>query len=507
MKLGKWARFAPLLVAIPVSGLLAGCGDFWQAPSSSTNTSFSLSNSGNITVSPGEAAGNTTTVSVTPSNSFTGTVALSCAVTSSPTSATSPPSCSLSPASVSVSSTTAATSTLTADTSSITTTGTYQITVTGVSNSVSESTSVCVEVTSSSGSCSSTSSTSGVFYVLNQTTDQVVAFSIASGQLNTIGAATLPASPLAIAVAPSGQFLYVSTISGIYLYTIQSDGALTLSNGGVTIAPDAATTMQVDSTNSWLVETESGAGELNAIAVNSSTGTLAAAGETEQVFNLPAFTPTQLALSPNDSSSCTNCYVFVAMGSAGTELVHFNPAATNPFGSYGTQGLVNTAGGDNAVAVDPSNRFLYVGETDALPSQTQTGGLRVFSIAANGITELTSAGSPYAVGGTGPSAILPTADGNYVFVANQSVAGSSDGTIAGFSVSSTGLASNGTTAAGASGHLGLAEDSTSSWVLAVDVAGSPDLQAYTLSSGTLTSTLSAATGSDPVGAIAIAAAP
>ena len=506
MKLGKWARFASLLVAVLATGLLAGCGDFWQAPSSITTTSFTLSSSGSITVSPGAAAGNTTTISVTPSNSFTGTVALSCAVTSSPTSATSPPSCSFSPASVSISGTTAATSTLTAATSSTTTTGTYQLTVTGSSNGVSESTAVCVEVTSSSsGSCTSSSSTSGVFYVLNQTTDQAVAFSIASGQLNTIGAVTLPSSPLAIAVAPNGQFLYVSTESGIYLYTIQTGGALTPANSGAVIAPDAATTMQVDSTNSWLVETESGAGELNAIAINSSTGGLAAAGETEQAFNLPASTATQLALSPNDSSSCTDCYVFVAMGSAGTELVRFNPAAANPFGAFGTQKLVNSGGGDNTVSVDPTNRFLYVGETDALPSQTQTGGLRVFSIAANGITEI--GGSPYAAGGTGPSAILPTADGNYVFVANQSVSGSSNGNIAGFSVSSTGLTTSGTIAAGPSGHLGLAEDSTGSFVLAVDVAGNPDLQAYMLSSGTLSSTLNAATGTDPAGAIAIAAAP
>jgi hypothetical protein len=263
--------------------------------------------------------------------------------------------------------------------------------------------------------------------------------------------------------------------------------------------------MQVDSTNSWLVEAVSGAFQLNAININSGTGELATAGETEQVFNLPASTPTQLAISPNDSSSCTDCYVFVAMGSAGTELVHFNPAATNPFGSFGTQGLAHSGGGANVVAVDPSNRFLYVGETNALPSQTQPAGLRVFSIAANGITEIS--GSPYPVGGTGPSAILPTADSNYVFVANQSVAGSADGNIAGFSVSSTGLASNGTTAAGPSGHLGLAEDSTGSFVLAVDIAGNPDLQVYTLSSSTLTSTLTVATGSDPVGAIAIAAAP
>jgi len=50
--------------------------------------------------------------------------------------------------------------------------------------------------------------------------------SIASGKLTTIGSLTLPtAHPIAIAVAPNGNFLYVSTAGGIYLYTIESGGA------------------------------------------------------------------------------------------------------------------------------------------------------------------------------------------------------------------------------------------------------------------------------------------
>jgi DNA-binding beta-propeller fold protein YncE len=168
--------------------------------------------------------------------------------------------------------------------------------------------------------------------------------------------------------------------------------------------------------------------------------------------------------------------------------------------------LLNSAGGDNAVAVDPSNRLLYVGESDALPSATQTGGLRVFTIASGTLPELT--GSPYAIGGTGPSSILPTADGNYVYVANQSVSNSSTGNIAGFSVTTTSLTSIGTVATGPSGRIGLAEDSTGTYVLAVDFSGNPDIEAYTMSAGTLTSVLSTATtATDPAGAIAIAAAP
>ena len=157
--------------------------------------------------------------------------------------------------------------------------------------------------------------------------------------------------------------------------------------------------------------------------------------------------------------------------------------------------------------MDPSNRLLYVGESDALPSATQSGGLRVFTIGSTGITELTSAGSPYTSGGTGPSAIVPTSDGNYVYVANQAVSGSSSDNIASFSVSTTALTSITSSTAGPTGVLGLAVDSTGNYLLAVDFAGNPDIQAYSMSAGTLSSVLTGTTGSDPVEAVAIATAP
>jgi 6-phosphogluconolactonase (cycloisomerase 2 family) len=362
-------------------------------------------------------------------------------------------------------------------------------------------------VGTSTGGCSSSAGTSGFFYVLNQTTNQIAAFDISSSQLNALGATALPAAnPSAIAVAPNGNFLYVSTGSGIFVYSIGSNGALTLQDNGQAISQDQATTMQVDATNSWLVVAVSGIAQVNAIAINSSTGGLATSGESEQVFALSSSTPLQLAISPADSSSCNDCYVFVAMGKGGTEAIHFNPSSANPFGaSAGTTNRENSASADSAVAVDPTNRLLYVGETAAV-SGTQTGGLRVFTIASGGITEIS--GSPYATAGTGPAAILPTADGSYVYVANGAVSGSSDGNITGFSVSSTALTLIGSTAAGpTTAHMGLAEDSTGSFVLATDFEGNPDLKAYSMSGGTLTSVLSDPTGTDPVGVIGIAAAP
>ena len=91
---------------------------------------FDLSNSGDITVNPGASTGNTVTITVMPSNGFTGAVNLKCAITSSPSNASSPTTCSI-PSLISITGTNPVTVTLTAATSSSTTPGDYAITVTG----------------------------------------------------------------------------------------------------------------------------------------------------------------------------------------------------------------------------------------------------------------------------------------------------------------------------------------------------------------------------------------
>ncbi len=78
---------------------------------------IALSNSGNITVSPGATTGNTSTITVTPSGGFTGPVNLTCAVTTTITNPTDAPTCSLGAgSSVTISGTKAATGTLTVST-------------------------------------------------------------------------------------------------------------------------------------------------------------------------------------------------------------------------------------------------------------------------------------------------------------------------------------------------------------------------------------------------------
>jgi hypothetical protein len=179
---------------------------------------------------------------------------------------------------------------------------------------------------------------------------------------------------------------------------------------------------------------------------------------------------------------------------------------------------VKSAGGTAAsVAVDPINRLFYIGEllANSGTAVTNTGGLRVFnysSLSTGAPSELT--GSPFASGGITPISILPTANGSYVYVANSTVSNSTTGNISGFQVSSTGttysVAPLSTTAAAGTTPAALAEDSTGTVILLVNSGGSPDLAAYTFdatTAGKLDSALTSATGTDPVGASAIAALP
>jgi hypothetical protein len=80
-------------------------------------------------------------------------------------------------------------------------------------------------------------------------------------------------------------------------------------------------------------------------------------------------------------------------------------------------------------------------------------------------------------------------------------------TVSGTAYSLTALSS---TASTGTSPAGLAEDSTGSVVLLVNSSGGPDLDVYSFDAttpGKLDPALTAATGTDPVGALAIAAAP
>jgi 6-phosphogluconolactonase len=362
-----------------------------------------------------------------------------------------------------------------------------------------------------STSTSTTTDSSGYFYVLNSATLEVAGYSIQSGALTAVSGSpyAMAAAPMAAAIAPGGGFLYVSTVSGIYTYSIGSDGALSIANNGQP-AGVVASSLAVDPSGAWLIAAVYGEPQLDALPIASGIPQVGAT-PASQGYNIAGASIEQIAISGDDA------HVFAAMGPGGSIVVPFNAgvsSTSNPLSSsYTLIPLVNSGGGAFSVAVDPSTtpRLFYIGES--LASGGTTGGLRVFNYSSLGSATLTqAAGSPIASGGGKPTAILPFSGGDYVFVANAS--GLTAGAIQSFSITASGTTTSPTytIASGSSipcGDLpsGLAEDSLNSFVLVTDSGGNPDLEAYTSSSGTLTSVLTAATGNDPVTAVGIVAAP
>jgi len=392
---------------------------------------------------------------------------------------------------------------LSAITTATTTAGAYQIKVTGVSGSEAETTSFCVAVGTSSSSCS-TAGSSGNFYILNTTS--VTGYSITAGALTVIsGSSSTVTSASAIAIDPTGSFLYVASAAGITIYSIDSStGALT--QGSVVYGDPVSNALQVDPTGNWLLDA-SLTGTLYAIPITS-TGTEDTT-RTVQTVSLagPTVEPGGMAISPSGFSNAS--IISVALGSTGTQTLPFTTGSDTPIGAAYTPTVPpynNSGGAALSVAIDPQNRLMYVGETGAFPSSnTDSGALRVFTINASSLTEFTYANKiPYASGGLSPHAILPISTGKYVYVANGE--GTAAGNITGFAVTTTALTLGSTAAAGVT-PLGLAEDSTNSYVFEVGSAGRPYFDAYTFDTTTPGQLDSKVTSTAQASSIAIVATP
>jgi hypothetical protein len=363
------------------------------------------------------------------------------------------------------------------------------------------------------GGCTTNCSTagSGNFYILNNgTTPQLLGYSFVAGVLTPITGSpfAVAGAPFSMTIAPGGNFMYVSSAgAGVDLYPIGSGGAL---GTPTNISADQAFAMQVDLTNGWLIEALQATGgvQLNAIPIQSD-GTYNTAIQVQtRDFALTAtgLPLGQLVISPDNSN------IFVALGTAGTLVVPFNPSVTtanpNPMGANGNViAVAHTGGSAQSVAVDPTNRLFYVGETLGNSAGT-SGGLRVFNYStARSATVTSVANSPFASGGLSPNSILPLANGNYVYVANGA-GNNAAGNIAAFTVSNTGTdtapvyaVTAGPTIAAGTLPIGLAEDNTGVWLLAVNSSGAPYFDSYTFDAttpGTLDVQVVANTGAAPV---------
>ncbi len=339
-------------------------------------------------------------------------------------------------------------------------------------------------------SCGGSGSNSSYAYVANSTLGTIAGFGLPKAAFTTLTGTTtdLGAQPIALAGTPKGTLLYVATTLGqVVVYTIASDGTLTLGNGGSAVVSTLTPVwMAIDPTGNWLFLISSSIATLLEYQINPTTGVLTQMG---QGTPLSAGAPTQVYVTPNGQN------VYVGLGTGGLDAFAFNSTT----GALSNQSHLNPkpSGSDNAITADTKSAFLFIGEAGT--------GIRVLTIGTGGALQEVS-GSPF-TSQLGPKSIVVDATNAYVYVANQTA-----NVITGYTLAASGaltpLSSSPFTTGG--GPTAMSLDSTGKYLLVISNGGSPDLQVFSFdatTAGKLDSVATAATGTSAAGAIALAVVP
>jgi 6-phosphogluconolactonase len=208
-------------------------------------------------------------------------------------------------------------------------------------------------------------------------------------------------SPTQAVLAPSGKFVYLANggENDISLFQVASSGVLTevMPRTPTDVKPSA---LAIDPGGAFLYVTNADSNTIQSFKIDTTKGTLTAASSAPT-----AFTPLKLAIAPsgkliyvsNNSSNSVSGYAIDSSGG-------FTPVPGSPY----PVGL-----GPNGITVDPTGTFLYVasltgGNFSGFTIDSGTGALTVMS------------GSPYAVAVSTTviplSAVMVDRSGKYLYV-------------------------------------------------------------------------------------------
>jgi 6-phosphogluconolactonase (cycloisomerase 2 family) len=274
----------------------------------------------------------------------------------------------------------------------------------------------------------------------------------------------------------------------ISLFTIASNGALTEVTPRTSVAPlgSLPQLLAMDPAGGFLYVANAGSDNISVFSIDSSTGALTQLANSPFPVGLP---PLNIQLTPSGNY----LYVTASGGQAGNDgsIAGFSVnagaltalSAKNPISSDGVN--------PNGLAIDPSGTYLYA-------ANTSSGSISIFTIGSSGaLSEVQN--SPLADTYTAPVSLILDAKGAYLYVANQ---GSSN--VAVYSISSsTGLPTvlTSSTTTGAFFTEGnpsfLAADPSGEYLFVGNQGASAGIQAFSVSSGNLTSIYTYGVGNTP----------
>jgi 6-phosphogluconolactonase len=341
------------------------------------------------------------------------------------------------------------------------------------------------------------SSSGDYLYVGNLGTDppSIAGYSIASSAASEISGSdwNSTVSPNSMVVTQNDEYLFMGTDSGeVFSFPIESNGALGTGTAAGSLGPAA---MAIDTSGDWLIGVDAFSGQVYAFGLDSSNGTLTAPLSSSIATMNNCDPSTDLAggapgivIAPNDD------YIYVSCGTAGIYTFSFDSSSGDLTSVNSTLNPKQSGDADFGLAIAPSGNYLFAAETGI-------GAVRVFSVSSTNGTLAEVTGSPYKTA-TGPNGVLVDSTGTYVYVTNRT-----EGTISGFTISSTGTLTAITGSPFATGTLpqAMVEDNSDTYIAVACAGGNPDLEIYTIgTSGALTKLTTETTGTDPTEATSLA---
>lgn len=346
--------------------------------------------------------------------------------------------------------------------------------------------------------CSSTNTTSnatngtGVLYLTTEGDITLTSYSItlSNGALGGISAAVTGTAPVAMAITPSGDVLFVvnNVSNSINAYQIGSDGTLTLVTGS-TSTGTSPMGIAIDATGAFLFVANQGSNDISVYAINGTTLTQVGSPVLSDPTSAVPTGPVALVAPPSGG------YLYVANQFTNT---------VSGFTFNGSGVLTRLGNSPFAVGTSPSALNVPQGGQFLLVANAGSNNISSFAMCVavtascatpNGsLTQVT--GSPFPAG-VGPVAIAADPGFDFVYVVDKtsnqiSEYSFSTGTGVLTPLSSPTI-STGTTPVGivirsgvTAGFVGNATDNTTDWVYVSNNGGS-SLSAFTLttSSGVL----------------------
>lgn len=269
--------------------------------------------------------------------------------------------------------------------------------------------------------------TTSIVYVANRGSDDVSGYTInpTTGTLTAIAGSPFPqiADPSAISVSSNGFFAFVTNAGAgntVTAFRVATDGRL-LRVPSTQTNPNPATVgmdpvaLAISPNNQFLYIANRGSDTVTAFSIDDA-GALTLVpqtGATTNPVSVQGDAPAGMTISPNGqflyvSSSTSNVVTVFQIGASGLlTLVSATGANQNPISVGGTA--------PKSIRISPNGSFLYV-------ANSGSNTITAFQIGTNGLLTQVSptAGNPnpISVGGTTPNGIIVASNGQFLYSAN-----------------------------------------------------------------------------------------